>query len=173
VLAEEARGGPSRERSWAALSPEARQRRARSAGAQGQNTNPNPSSRLSPGRLLAGRWAASLASEPTGVLVHTGFGAQLLSMRLGEGGAGLSLGADPQRFTIRTECEMLSGGQQLLGLAHCAGCGPLHLDFCLGPVWRSKGCPAAALRSCSACAWVRLCTVLSLHWAADGLTWPC
>jgi len=40
-----------------------------------------------------GSFAKSLARESTGVLVHSGFGGQLLSVRLGEGGVGLSQGA--------------------------------------------------------------------------------
>lgn len=40
-----------------------------------------------------GSFAESLARESTGVLVHSGFGGQLLSVRLGEGGVGLSQGA--------------------------------------------------------------------------------
>lgn len=35
---------------------------------------------------------AGLASESPAVLVHAGFGMQLLSMRVGEGGSGLSQG---------------------------------------------------------------------------------
>lgn len=37
-------------------------------------------------------WADSLAAESPAVLLHAGFGIQLLSMPVGEGGAGLSLG---------------------------------------------------------------------------------
>ncbi|KAK9825002.1 hypothetical protein WJX81_008465 [Elliptochloris bilobata] len=93
VLAEEGRCGPWREPSSPSLEPPERgaPRRLGAGGQRGLSPNPRPS-RLSPGRLLGGRWAAGLAAEPTGVLVHSGFGQQLLSMRLGEGGAGLSLG---------------------------------------------------------------------------------
>lgn len=98
MLAEEGRA-PQRERSWPEALPaapeRARARRARPAGQQDPSPRPGPSPnpRAIPGRLLAGRWAAALAAEPTAVLVHSGIGQQLLSMRLGEGGAGLSLGA--------------------------------------------------------------------------------
>ena len=86
VLAEEGRGGPSAEE------PErATPRRPRPAGQRGVSPSVRPS-RLSPARV-GGRWAAALSHEPSGVLEHSGFGRQLLSMRLGEAGAGLSLGA--------------------------------------------------------------------------------
>lgn len=87
VLAEEGRGGPSAEE------PErATPRRPRPAGQRGLSPSVRPS-KLSPARVGGGRWAAALSHEPSGVLEHSGFGRQLLSMRLGEAGAGLSMGA--------------------------------------------------------------------------------
>ena len=86
MLAEEGRGGAHAE------DPErATPRRPRPAGQRGVSPSLRPS-RLSPARL-GGRWAAALAAEPAVVLEYSGFGQQLLSMRLGEAGAGLSLGA--------------------------------------------------------------------------------
>ena len=92
MLAEEGRGGPSAEE------PErATPKRPRLAGQRGVSPNVRPS-RLSPARVGGGRWAAVLSHDPSGVLEHSGFGRQLLSMRLGEAGAGLSLGAHEIQF---------------------------------------------------------------------------
>ncbi|BDA43676.1 probable multidrug resistance-associated protein 7 [Coccomyxa sp. Obi] len=53
---------------------------------------PAPRSRFFGGGGGGSSFAESLARESTGVLVHSGFGGQLLSVSLGEGGVGLSQG---------------------------------------------------------------------------------
>lgn len=66
---------------------------------------PQPHSRFFGG---SGGFAESLAHETTGVLVNSGFGAQLLSLSLGEGGVGLS------------------HGEHLMALLHVAVQGPIN-----------------------------------------------
>lgn len=51
-----------------------------------------PHSPTSLARFCSAMWGRTLASEATAVLVHAGLGGQLLSLRLGEHGAGLSQG---------------------------------------------------------------------------------
>jgi hypothetical protein len=58
----------------------------------GHRGQPAPRSRFFGGLGSGGSFAESLARESTGVLVHSGFGGQLLSVSLGEGGVGLSQG---------------------------------------------------------------------------------
>ena len=127
MLAEEGRGGPSAEE------PERdAPRRPRPAGQRGLSPNVRPS-RLSPARM-GGRWAAALSHEPSGVLEHSGFGRQLLSMRLGEAGAGLSLGAHAcDRCTVQSQAAQLrdwpnaisstNAGHNVVGYAHMTAVG--------------------------------------------------
>jgi len=88
-LAEEGRAGPSRSRSWADAAPEAPERPRPRRARAGSAANPRPGD----ARAAPGRWAMAPAAGPADALVQAGFGQQLLSMRLGEGGLGLSLGA--------------------------------------------------------------------------------
>ena len=61
-------------------------------------------------RALTGSWLGALGDEPASVLLHTGFGGQLLSMRLGEAGVGLSLG--------KNKCKLLSQANPACCLHH-------------------------------------------------------
>lgn len=70
----------------------------------GHRGRPAPRSRFFGGLGSGGSFAESLARESTGVLLHSGFGGQLLSVSLGEGGVGLSQGENDHNPSFAFSC---------------------------------------------------------------------
>jgi hypothetical protein len=65
---------------------------------------------MSLSRFVVGQWYDQLASESTGLLVNTGFGAQLLTTRLGQGGVGLSQGAVALKYMLKNATVIFFSG---------------------------------------------------------------